>query len=115
MVDVVPISVPPEVHPALRRGQLLVLLEQFTGLVTIDRIGYIEFFAANPFLIWRQPCKERTQLLLAGLSPKALSYQATVERFANRRTRLRSDLAALASWGYLVPGVIDKRHCVGSS
>jgi hypothetical protein len=107
--ELIPISVPPETHPSLRRGHLMLLLQQVDGPMTIDRIGYVEFFAANPFLVWRHACKERTRLLLAGLSPKALSYQATTERYANRRTRLRSDLAALAAWGYIVPAVVDKR------
>ncbi len=79
----------------------MVLLEHFDGPVAIDRLGYIEFFAANPFLVWREDGSERTRLQLAGLNPKALSYQATPERYANRRARLRSDLGALAAWGYL--------------
>jgi hypothetical protein len=98
--DFAPISVPPEVHPAFRRGQLLVLLENFEQSVPLERVGYLEFFAANPFLILREDSRERTRLLLAGFNPIALSYQAAAERYANRRTRLRSDLGALTAWGY---------------
>jgi hypothetical protein len=105
--DLVPISVPPEAHPSFRRGQLLVLLEHLDGPVSFDRLGYIEFFAANPFLVWREDSSERTRLQLAGMNPKALSYQATTERYANRRSRLRSDLGGLASWGYLRTDTID--------
>lgn len=107
--DLAPISIPPEAHASFRRGQLLVLLEHFDSSVTIDRVGYIEFFAANPFLIWRESSTERTRLRLAGLSPFALSYQATKERYANRRARLRSDLAALAAWAYLRTDSVDGR------
>lgn len=103
----VPISVPPEAHSSFRRGQLLVLLEHFEEPVAIDRLGYIEFFAANPFLVWRENSSQRTRLQLAGMNPKALSYQATTERYANRRIRLRSDLGALVTWGYLRAATID--------
>jgi hypothetical protein len=105
--ELVPVSVPPEVHPSFRRGQLLVLLEHFTAPVTVDRVGYIEFFAANPFLVWRSESRERSRLQLAGMNPKALAYQATAERYANRRSRLRSDLGALAAFGYMRTDAID--------
>lgn len=107
------ISVPPEAHPALRRGQLLILLETLGGMVSVDRLGYIEFFAANPFLIWRTDSPERTRLQLAGFRPDALSYQASPERYANRRTRLRSDLGALSAWGYLDTSVVEGRIACG--
>jgi hypothetical protein len=102
-----PVSIPPEAVPAFRRGQLLVMLGQFEGPVELDRIGYIEFFAANPYLVLRKDSPERTSLLLAGFNPKALSYQATTERYANRRTRLRSDLGALVAWKYARTSTVD--------
>lgn len=104
-----PVSRPPEAHAAFRRGQLLVLLEEVGDAIAVDRLGYAEFFAANPFLIWREPSEERTRLQLAGLLPTALSYQAAPERYANRRTRLRSDLAGLAAWGFLRIDSVDQR------
>lgn len=101
MIDDLPaVSVPPEAHPAFRRGQLMLLLEHFEEPVTLERISLLDFFAANPYLIVREDGSDRTQLLLTGLSPLALSYQAAKERYANRRTRLHSDLAALTAWGY---------------
>ena len=105
--DLNPVSVPPETHSAFRRGQLLLLLEQFERPVTVDRLGYLEFFSANPYLVHRADSSERTQLQLAGFNPKALSYQASTERFANRRTRLRSDLGALVAWGLASTTSID--------
>jgi hypothetical protein len=105
--ELVPISVPPEAHSSFRRGQLLVLLEHFERPIALDRLGYVEFFAANPFLVWREDSSERSRLQLAGMNPKALSYQATAERYANRRVRLRSDLGALAAWGYLRTATVD--------
>jgi hypothetical protein len=104
-----PISVPPEAHASFRRGQLLVLLEQFDEPLGLDRLGYLEFFAANPYLVLRSEQSERARLRLAGFNPRALSYQATTERYANRRTRLRSDLGALAAWGYLDTSTRDGR------
>jgi len=105
--DLNPVAVPPETHSAFRRGQLLLLLEQFEEPVAVDRIGYLEFFSANPYLVHRAESSERTQLLLAGFNPKALSYQASTERFANRRTRLRSDLGALVAWGLARTASVD--------
>ncbi|MEM9520375.1 MAG: hypothetical protein AAGA37_13715 [Actinomycetota bacterium] len=104
-----PVSVPPEAHAAFRRGQLLILLGEFDHPVEVDRLGYMEFFAANPFLVWRDATAERTQLRLAGLLPSALSYQAAPERYANRRVRLRSDLAALVAWGFMRTDTVDGR------
>lgn len=107
--ELAPVSVPPEAHPAFRRGQLMVLLEHFDAPVTFDRLGYVEFFAANPYLVLREDSPERTRLRLAGFNPKSLSYQSTRERYANRRTRLHSDLGALAAWGYLATATVDRR------
>jgi len=85
-----------------------VLLSLFPDPLTIDRIGYLEFFAANPHLIVRDGT-DAVRLQLAGFNPDALSYQSAPERYANRRARLRSDLAALTSWGYAHPVVDDGR------
>jgi hypothetical protein len=86
-----------------------VLLEQFDKPITVDRLGYLEFFSANPYLVLRNEPSERAQLRLAGFNPRALSYQATTERYANRRTRLRSDLGALSAWGYLKTSTLEGR------
>lgn len=112
MTNLSPASRPPESHSSFRRGQLLVLLATFELPVTIDRIGYLEFFAANPHLVLRDTASS-VRLQLAGFSPSALTYQSAPERFANRRSRLRSDLAALTAWGYAQPSVDDGRIVVG--
>jgi hypothetical protein len=104
-----PISMPPEAHSSFRRGQLLVLLEQFEEPLSLDRLGYLEFFAANPYLVMRSERSQRAQLRLVGFNPRALSYQATTERYANRRSRLRSDLGALSAWGYIEISPIEGR------
>lgn len=110
--DLTPISRPPEAHSNFRRGQLLVLLSTFNGPLTVDRIGYLEFFAANPHLIIRDEVGS-VRLQLAGFSPSALTYQSAPERFANRRARLRTDLAALTAWGYAQATVDEGRIVVG--
>jgi hypothetical protein len=107
-VNLTPVSRPPESNPSFRRGQLLVLLSTFTVPLTVDRIGYFEFFAANPHLVVTKG-DTAVRLELAGFNPSALSYQSAPERFANRRARLRTDLAALTAWGYVQPGVEDGR------
>jgi len=91
-----------------RRAQLLVLLSMLPEAQTIDRIGYLEFFAANPHLVVRGG-QDSVRLELAGFNPDALNYQSAPERYANRRSRLRSDLAALTVWGYALPLVVDGR------
>lgn len=108
MIDITPVSRPPETNPHFRRGQLLVLLARFDSPLNIDRIGYFEFFAANPHLVLRE-ASSSVRLQLAGFNPAALSYRSAPERYANRRSRLRSDLAALTAWGYARPSAIDGR------
>lgn len=112
MTDLSPASRPPESHANFRRGQLLVLLSTFDVPLTIDRIGYLEFFADNPHLVLRDKTSS-VRLQLAGFSPSALTYQSAPERFANRRSRLRTDLASLTAWGYAQPTVDDGRIVVG--
>ncbi len=112
MSDLAPASRPPETHANFRRGQLLVLLSSFQAPMTIDRIGYLEFFAANPHLVIEDNDRS-VRLQLAGFSPSALSYQSAPERFANRRSRLRTDLAALAAWGYAQVVIEEGRILVG--
>lgn len=110
--DLSPASRPPEAHASFRRGQLLVLLSTFEAPLTIDRIGYLEFFAANPHLVIHDDIGS-VRLQLAGFSPSALTYQSAPERFANRRSRLRTDLSALTAWGYAEVGIDDGRIVVG--
>jgi hypothetical protein len=110
--DLSPASRPPEAHSSFRRGQLLVLLSTFEAPLTIDRVGYMEFFAAHPHLVIHDEAGS-VRLQLAGFSPSALTYQSAPERFANRRARLRTDLSALTAWGYTQAGVDDGRIVVG--
>jgi len=112
MSDLAPASRSPESHANFRRGQLLVLLAAFDAPMPLDRIGYLEFFAANPHLVIRDEA-ESVRLQLAGFSPSALSYQSAPERFANRRSRLRTDLSALTAWGYATVSVDEGRIVVG--
>ena len=100
--ELVATSIPPEALPSFRRAQLLIILEAFKEGVTVDRLGYVEFFSANPFLIFRKPSAQRTRLIVSGFHPHTLSYQSSPERYANRRTRLRSDLGALVASGLVV-------------
>lgn len=111
MSDLSPASQPPETHSSFRRGQLLVLLSTFNAPLTIDRIGYLEFFAANPHLVIDNAA-DSVRLQLAGFSPSALTYQSAPERFANRRSRVRTDLAALTAWGYAKTVIDDGRIAV---
>jgi hypothetical protein len=111
MPEFTPVSLPPEANGNFRRGQLLLLLSMLSDPLPVDRIGYLEFFAANPHLVVTD--RDAVRLELAGFHPDALSYQSAPERYANRRARLRSDLAALTAWGYAKPRLIDGRIACG--
>jgi hypothetical protein len=90
-------------YQPFRLGQLLVLLDVGRTIsasrINLDRLAYYDFFAANPLLIFTEHGPERTELVLAGFDSRALSYQSSSQRFANRRSRLQHDLALLIAFG----------------
>ena len=106
----------PGIHPALtpaaprrpddllvfRLGRLLILLDSLPDLgsakpLHLERLGYYDFFSDSPFLILGPDDPLRRRLLLEGFSERSLSYNSSAQRFTNRRTRLRHDLALLTS------------------
>lgn len=98
----------PEDHTVFRLAQLLILLVEVVppkavGL-DLERIGYYDFFAANPFAMIEQAnTRDRARLHRAAFDEAQLSYASTGSRFANRRQRLQHDLALLVSYGLVVP------------
>lgn len=90
-----------------RLGQLVLLLEQARLLnrriSSIDRLGYYDFFSANPFIVTSDeyPSRERdrVKLMQAGFLEGQLSYGQAGQRYVSRRERLRADIAVLLSWG----------------
>lgn len=100
----------PEALTWFRLGQLLLLLDVVrdatAGPLDIERLGYYDFFAANPFLIVEPETREHTELQLAGFNARNLDYQSAPQRFSNRRARLQHDLALLVAYGHVhVSGV----------
>ncbi|MFD0213442.1 ABC-three component system middle component 2 [Streptomyces hirsutus] len=96
----------PEDQEEFRLAQLLLLLEtaNFTQLVpSIERLGVLDFFAANPFLVIQPHEDEYRDLILAGFSVKPLTYASPSHRFVTRRSRLQSDLALLVGYGFVQP------------
>lgn len=96
-------SVAPEEHVLFRLAQLVLLLRVIGGPdrpgVGLERLGYYDFFAANPFLVIpADNAEERAQLHLAGFDERQLSYASTGPRFANRRRRLQHDVALLVAY-----------------
>ena len=97
----------PEDHQLFRLAQLVVLLEVAgelgKAIVTVDRLGFYDFFAANPFAVLDdQKPKDRNEavrLRLAGFLEGQLSYASTGQRFVSRRRRLQHDLALLIAYG----------------
>ena len=67
-------------------------------------LGYCDFFAANPFVIFEPGDHlQHAQLHHASFDERQLSYASTGSRFANRRKRLQHDVALLVSYGLAGP------------
>lgn len=97
----------PEDRPVFRLAQLALLLavasEEAVDVPTIDRLGYLDFFSANPFLAVQGDStrdeRERADLRLAGFTKRLISYASSGQRFVSRRRRLQHDLALLVGYG----------------
>lgn len=104
-----PISRQPEDHDVFRVAQLVLLLSVAAELerpvATLDRLGYYDFFSANPFVVLgdrtRGDTDDRLALKLAGFVERQLSYASTGQRWVSRRRRLQHDLAQLMSYDLL--------------
>ncbi|QJT03184.1 hypothetical protein G9272_25275 [Streptomyces asoensis] len=96
----------PEDQEEFRLAQLLLLLEvaKNSNLApSAERLGVLDFFAANPFLVIQPSDAEYRDLILAGFSVKPLTYAAPGHRFVTRRSRLQNDLALLIAYGLAIP------------
>lgn len=97
----------PEDDLTFRLARLLLLLDvagdEGRTVRSLDRLGYYEFFADNPFIILdssvRSDSADCASLALAGFSRAQLSYASLGQRFASRRKRLQHDLAMLVAFG----------------
>jgi hypothetical protein len=112
-VDTSLLRAAPETFAPFRLGQLLLLLATIdsasAGSTSIDRLGYYDFFAANPFLVVEPRTRDGRRLLASGFDYLNLDYQSSSQRFANRRGRLQHDLALLTAYGLIVVGSADGR------
>lgn len=99
----------PESELNFRLAQLLLLLEQADELgrrvPSIDRLGYYDFFSANPFIVTSEdyPRRDSDRILLkkAGFLEGQLSYGQAGQRYISRRSRLRDDISTLIAWGLI--------------
>jgi hypothetical protein len=97
----------PEDHDVFRLAQLVLLLdvaaEVKKPVVTLERLGYYDFFSASPFVVMgkdsQRDSEDRLALKLAGFVESQLSYASTGQRWVSRRRRLQHDLALLLSYG----------------
>lgn len=105
-LDVAPCDA--ESHDVFRLAQLVLLLsvtaEVGKPVSNVDRLGYYDFFAANPFVVvpatgTARDDHDRLTLKLAGFSEDQLSYASTGQRWVSRRQRLQHDLALLVAYG----------------
>jgi hypothetical protein len=102
----------PEDRQVFRLAQLTLLLEvagtERAPVRSIDRLGYYDFFSANPFVVVsgsdERDTADRLRLRLAGFSDRQLSYASTGQRFVSRRRRLQHDLALLIAYGITTLG-----------
>ena len=101
-----------------RMARLVVLLDVAHDLTVkkpmdVERLGFYDFFVANPFLVVQQDEEAEHSLKFAGFSSYDLSYQSSGHRFSNRRARLQHDLAGLVSRGAVKPSVVNGRITYG--
>jgi hypothetical protein len=99
-------------------ARLLILLDAVPGLpydkpMDIERLGFYDFFADTPFLVFGDGAPQRRTLLLAGFSTRNLSYQSSAQRFANRRARLQHDLTLLVARNAVVVSQRDRKITYG--
>lgn len=115
-VDQFEAPISPDDLPVFRLARLLLLLEQFISAAPdadIERLGYYDFFAAHPFLIFPARSHEGLNLALLGFDSRALIYQSTPQRFTTRRARLLHDLAHLLGVGFVLADNRDGRIVYG--
>ena len=100
----------PEDRQVFRLAQLVLLLDVAAAnrlpVQTVDRLGFYDFFSANPFVVTSgdedRDATDRLDLRLAGFTDRQLSYASTGQRFASRRRRLQHDLSLLLAYGLAV-------------
>lgn len=114
--DTGPVPLRPDNLTHFRLARLALLLDVAPQLpnakpLDVERLGYYDFFAANPFLIVENEDPLRRELVLAGFDSRNLSYQSSAQRFTSRRARLQHDLAMLVAYG-LVHAHADQRRVV---
>jgi hypothetical protein len=64
--------------------------------INVDRIGYYDFFSAQPFLVFGKDDNEtKLKLLLHGFESTTIGYISSSQRFTNRRDKLKYYLSAL--------------------
>jgi hypothetical protein len=93
---------------AFRLAQLAILLSEVApvggAVLDLERLGYYDFFAANPFAVFGPVDRlQHAQLHQASFDERQLSYASTGSRFANRRKRLQHDVALLIAYGLAGP------------
>jgi len=102
----------PEDRTVFRLAQLAILLsvasQRGLKVPTVDRLGYLDFFSANPFLVVsggaKRDAKDALDLKLAGFTENLITYASSGQRFASRRRRLQYDLAILLGYGVVEIG-----------
>lgn len=93
----------PEDDTIFRLAQLVLLFDtpmvKKTGGLSLERLSYYDFLAANPLLmITDETDADRNRLIMCGFDGRALSYASPTQRFTSRRERLQHDLARLVAY-----------------
>lgn len=102
-----PTAVRPEDSTRFRLARMLLLLDvarhEGRKIPSLDRLGYYDFFADNPFIVLDGSKKtdqdDAVTLEIAGFSRAQLAYASSGQRFASRRRRLQHDVAQLVALG----------------
>lgn len=81
-------------------ARLLVLFDILSKLgyhegIDIERIGYYDFFSAQPFLVFNNDIETKLELLYYGFEYSTVGYISSSQRFTSRRQKNKHYLAAL--------------------
>jgi hypothetical protein len=95
-----PIRVSAESEDIFCSARLLLLFSVINSVlgekgISINRLGYYDFFSAQPFLVFSDYSSTKIDLVLKGFELTTVSYMSSSQRFSNRREKLKYYLSNL--------------------
>lgn len=95
-----PIRISAESEDVFNSARLLLLFNVISSALggkgtSINRLGYYDFFSAQPFLVFSEYSSTKIDLVLKGFELTTVSYMSSSQRFSNRREKLKYYLSSL--------------------